>query len=115
MSFSNDEGRPFAARLVRPMMRRGLRAGVLVEAAPVDGLGPEIEPALDLDAVNIEAVAGLDVGALLAFEIGVSMVSIWAGLLRDTRLLAQHRGRGSRDGANIAGSTGAPRRRFWQG
>jgi hypothetical protein len=49
----------------------GLRARVLVEAAPVDGLGAEVEAALDLDAVDVEAVARLDVGALLAFQIGV--------------------------------------------
>jgi len=48
-----------------------LRARVLVEAAPVDGLGAEVEAALDLDPVDIEAIARLDVGALLAFEIGV--------------------------------------------
>jgi hypothetical protein len=34
-----------------------LRARVLVEAAPVDGLGAEVEAALDLDAIDIEAVA----------------------------------------------------------
>ena len=50
---------------------RWLRARVLVEAAPVDGLGAEVEAALDLDAVDVEAVARLDVGALLALEIGV--------------------------------------------
>ena len=33
--------------------------------------GAEVEAALDLDAVDVEAVAGLDVGALLALEIGV--------------------------------------------
>ena len=48
-----------------------LRAGVLVEAAPVDGLGAEVEAALDLDTVDVEAVARLDVGALLALEICV--------------------------------------------
>ena len=47
----------------------GSRAGILVEAAPVDGLGAEVEAALDLDAVDVEAVARLDVGALLALEI----------------------------------------------
>src|SRR5690606_10339136 len=52
-------------------MGRGLCARVLVEAAPVDGLGAEVEAALDLDPVDVEAVAGLDVGALLAFQIGV--------------------------------------------
>lgn len=34
----------------------GLRAWVLVEAAPVDGLCAEVEAALDLDPVDVEAV-----------------------------------------------------------
>lgn len=63
----------------------GLRARVLVEAAPVDGLGAEVEAALDLDAVHIEAIACLDVGALLALEIhlfrGVVMSSSWLSSL----------------------------------
>ena len=46
-----------------------LRARVLVEAAPVDGLGAEVEAALDLNTVDIEAVARLDVSALLTLEI----------------------------------------------
>ena len=50
---------------------RALRARVLVEAAPVDGLRAEVEAALDLDAVDVKAVAGLDVGALLTLELGV--------------------------------------------
>ena len=48
---------------------RALRAGVLVEAAPVDGLGPEVEAAFDLHPVDIEAVSGLDIGTLLALQI----------------------------------------------
>ena len=48
-----------------------LRARVLVEAAPVDGLGAEVEAALDLDAIDVETVARFDVGALLTLEIGV--------------------------------------------
>jgi hypothetical protein len=58
--------RPFRQSKFRVL---GLCAGVLVEAAPVDGLGPEIEPALDFDPVHIEPVAGFDVGALLALQI----------------------------------------------
>ena len=42
--------------------KRDLRARVLVETAPVDGLGAEVEAALDLDPVDVEAVACLDVG-----------------------------------------------------
>ena len=59
----------------------GLRARVLVKAAPVDGLGAEVEAALDLDAVDIEAIASLDVGTLLALEIGVldCIDLVWIG------------------------------------
>lgn len=39
--------------------KRDLRARVLVEAAPVDGLGTEVEARLDLDAVNVDAVGRL--------------------------------------------------------
>src|SRR5690606_1212059 len=49
----------------------GSRSRILVETAPVDGLGAEVEAALDLDAVDVEAVARLDIGTLLAFEISV--------------------------------------------
>lgn len=50
---------------------RASRARVFVETAPVDGLGAEVEAALNLDAIDVEAVARLDVGSLLALEIGV--------------------------------------------
>ena len=49
---------------------RGLRAGISVKAAPVDRLGAEVEAALDFDAVDIEAVTGLNVGTLLALQEG---------------------------------------------
>ena len=63
--------------------KRDLRARVLVEAAPVDCLGAEVEAALDLDAIDVEAVARLDVGALLPFEIGI--VGLPQGLVGDRR------------------------------
>ncbi|EKD61096.1 MAG: hypothetical protein ACD_54C00402G0001 [uncultured bacterium] len=43
-----------------------LCAGVLVEVAPVDGLGPEVEAALDLHPIDVNAVAGFDIGTLRA-------------------------------------------------
>lgn len=43
-------------------------------AAPVHGLGAEAQAALDLDHFDVEAVAGLDVGALLTFKEAYSMV-----------------------------------------
>src|SRR5262245_17811003 len=46
-------------------------AGVVGHAAPVDRLGGEVETTLDLDAVDLEAHALLNVNALLALEVGV--------------------------------------------
>src|SRR5687768_13625188 len=43
-------------------------AVVLVEAAVVDHLGADVVPALDLQAVHIEANAALDERTFLAFE-----------------------------------------------
>lgn len=66
-----DEGRPHWAARVSGFRIGSLRARVLVEAAPVDGLGAEVEAALDLDPIDVEAVAGFDVGTLLALQIGI--------------------------------------------
>src|SRR5690242_6375175 len=48
-----------------------LRAGVLEEAAEVERLGGEIVPHLELDAVDLEADAGLGEDPVVALEIAV--------------------------------------------
>lgn len=71
MVHDSTESRRGYEPALSPRPERSLRAWIPVPAAPIKEAGPEIEAGLDLDRIDLETVAHLDIWAALAFEVGI--------------------------------------------